>query len=83
MAIVAATQRMRSGVQRAKSTVVRIMPAMMITPPIVGVPCFTRCVCGPSARTCWPMPSLRMRRMNDGMRSAVMRHETKKDTNTW
>ena len=27
----------------------------MMTPPMVGVPCFTRWLSGPSARTCWPM----------------------------
>ena len=27
----------------------------MMTPPMVGVPCFTRWLSGPSARTCWPI----------------------------
>ena len=35
---------------------VKTMTAMsMMTPPIVGVPCFTRWLWGPSARTCWPI----------------------------
>ncbi len=27
----------------------------MISPPMVGVPAFFRCVCGPSSRICWVM----------------------------
>ena len=79
---VAQTHRMRSGVQRASRTVVSRSPTSMMTPPMVGVPCFTRWVCGPSARTCWPMPSLRMTRMNAGMSTAVRRPATNTATNT-
>ncbi len=38
----------------------------MSTPPIVGVPCLTRCPWGPSARTCWPMLRNRSRRIHSG-----------------
>ena len=30
-------------------------PLKMSAPPIVGVPALTRCVCGPSSRTDWPI----------------------------
>ena len=81
--MVATTHRIMSGVHWAKSTQVTSTPARMMTPPIVGVPCFTRCVCGPSARTCWPMPSLRMSLMKGGMSRAVMRPATIRVTKTW
>ncbi len=32
------------------------MPAMIISPPMVGVPAFLKWVCGPSARIGWPLP---------------------------
>ncbi len=32
------------------------MPQSIISPPMVGVPAFLKCVCGPSARIGWPLP---------------------------
>ena len=32
------------------------MPDRIISPPMVGVPAFLKCVCGPSARIGWPLP---------------------------
>ena len=46
---------------------VRNTPRSITAPPMVGVPCFTRWRCGPSARICWPMPPLFIMRMNAGM----------------
>ena len=44
-----------------------IVAARMISrPPIVGVPCFARCVCGPSSRMCCPNSFLRRNPMNVG-----------------
>ena len=83
VATVAQTQRMRSGVQLANRTQVASAPRSITTPPMVGVPCFTRCVWGPSARTCWPMPSLRMSLMNGFRKMAVMMPATNTATNTW
>ena len=37
------------------TSVKTITATSMMTPPIVGVPCFTRWLWGPSARTCWPI----------------------------
>lgn len=34
------------------------MPDRIISPPMVGVPAFLKCVCGPSARIGWPLPCL-------------------------
>ena len=31
------------------------MPIRISTPPMVGVPDLTKCVCGPSVRTAWPI----------------------------
>ena len=45
----------------------------MMTPPIVGVPCFTRWLSGPSARTCWPMWLDFRNRIHAGM-SAIGEH---------
>ena len=40
---------------------------MIISPPMVGVPFFARCDCGPSARIGWPLPCLiRSEAMIDG-----------------
>ena len=33
-----------------------MMPARIISPPMVGVPAFLKCVCGPSARIGCPLP---------------------------
>ena len=38
----------------------------MRSPPIVGVPCFTTCAAGPSARICWPRFLVRRTSMNFG-----------------
>jgi hypothetical protein len=40
----------------------------MSAPPMVGVPAFLWCVCGPSARMTWPICLLCSRRMNQGAR---------------
>ena len=45
--------------------------ASMMTPPMVGVPCFTRWLSGPSARTCWPMWLERRKRIHTGMSAMV------------
>ena len=34
------------------------MPDKIINPPMVGVPFFARCDCGPSVRIGWPLPCL-------------------------
>ena len=52
---------------------VKTMTAMsMMTPPIVGVPCFTRWLWGPSARTCWPMWLVFRKRIQAGMSTMVI-----------
>src|SRR3954451_18327044 len=40
----------------------------MISPPMVGVPAFARCSCGPSSRMCWPNSLTRRYSMNFGPR---------------
>src|SRR3954447_19557040 len=40
----------------------------MISPPIVGVPAFAWCSCGPSSRMCWPNSFTRRYSMNFGPR---------------
>ena len=42
------------------------MATMMSAPPIVGVPFFERCDCGPSSRTTWPICFFCSSRMNHG-----------------
>ena len=54
---VARTAMTRSMVQEACRAQVSTVPTRMTAPPIVGVPCFCRWRCGPSALTCWPTPS--------------------------
>ena len=39
---------------------------MINSPPIVGVPAFARCVCGPSCRMTWPIWNSRSRRIRIG-----------------
>ena len=39
----------------AHSSVVIAIDTRISAPPIVGVPAFARCVCGPSSRTAWPI----------------------------
>ena len=48
-------QRLAVGAPTEASKVTTTTAMSMMTPPIVGVPCFTRWLWGPSARTCWPM----------------------------
>ena len=48
------------------------MPMMNISPPMVGVPCLIRWRLGPSARTCWPMPSTLSSLIHHGMSSSAM-----------
>ena len=43
----------------------------MMTPPMVGVPCFTKWLWGPSARTCWPIWLVRRKRIHAGMSTMV------------
>ena len=44
-----------SGVGWPTTSAVRMTETSMMTPPMVGVPCFTKWLSGPSARTCWPI----------------------------
>src|SRR6185312_11927985 len=48
------TQTKRLSRSAHKSVVIAI-ETRISAPPIVGVPAFVRCVCGPSLRTDWPM----------------------------
>ena len=41
-----------SGVGWPTTSAVRMTETSMMTPPMVGVPCFTKWLSGPSARTC-------------------------------
>ena len=50
---------------------------------MVGVPCFTRWRCGPSARICWPTPSLLMNLMNTGIRTSTMTAANAMAMKTW
>ncbi len=52
---VAANSTNVSGVGMPMTSAVAMTATSMMTPPMVGVPCFTRWLSGPSARTCWPM----------------------------
>ena len=83
VASVASTATMRSGVHLARSATVSTTPARMMTPPMVGVPCLTRWLCGPSARICWPMPSFLSSRMKGGMARPVTMAATAMAMNTW
>ncbi len=53
-------------VSSAQSSVGITVARTISTPPMVGVPCLPRCVCGPSVRTTWPTFSIRSRRMIGG-----------------
>ena len=64
-----------------KSTVITMAMSMM-TPPMVGVPCFTKWLCGPSARTCWPICVRVSRRIQAGMSAMVKAVATMKPRNT-
>ena len=64
-----------------QSNVVTAIETRMSAPPMVGVPAFARCVCGPSSRTAWPIfirvsqAITRGPTMNE-MNSAVMQPST-------
>src|SRR4051794_9290408 len=53
------SERTRKGTQ---------IEAKTISPPIVGVPAFVWCSCGPSSRMCWPNSRTRRNSMNLGPR---------------
>jgi hypothetical protein len=64
-----------------QSSVVMAMAIRIRTPPMVGVPDLTRCVCGPSLRTAWPIFLAASQRMTRGpaakeMSSAVIAAST-------
>ena len=46
------------------------MAVRISEPPMVGVPFFTKCVCGPSWRTAWPTFSAVSLRMAQGPKSS-------------
>ena len=52
---VAASSTNVSGVGMPTNSATAMTAISMMTPPMVGVPCFTRWLSGPSARTCWPI----------------------------
>ena len=68
---VAPDRRNVSGDGPARRTMVMATAISMITPPMVGVPCLTRWLCGPSARTCWPIWLERNERIHSGMIAMV------------
>ena len=80
---VTTTASTSAGVHWATSPQATSTPTRMMMPPIVGVPCFTRWRCGPSARICWPTPSWRMSRMKSGMSAQVTRAAMPMARNTW
>ena len=51
------------------------MAVKMMIPPIVGVPAFAWCSCGPSSRMCWPNSRARRNWMNLGDRKMQMSSE--------
>ena len=63
--------RARGGAPPEARSVKAITATSMMTPPMVGVPCFTRWLWGPSARTCWPMWLVRRKRIHAGMSTMV------------
>ena len=79
---VAMTRANVSGEGEPMSSTVTTTAISMISPPIVGVPCFTRWLSGPSARTCWPIWYERSARMNAGMRAIVITMESTTARNT-
>ena len=63
----------RLAVSRSESTRYGIEIARKrISPPIVGVPAFAWCSCGPSSRICWPNSLTRRYSMNFGPRKIVI-----------
>src|SRR5450759_1239202 len=60
-----------------------VTTSRMSTPPMVGVPCLTRCPCGPSARTCCPMLRNRTRRIQNGNSAPATTIATMTARNTW
>ena len=67
----ATTNDQVSGVRYPTSKMAMTMATSMMMPPIVGVPCFTRWVCGPSARTCWPIWLDFRKRIHGGISTMV------------
>src|SRR5579885_2136476 len=55
---------------------------MITRPPIVGVPCFSRCRFGPSSRICWPNSLRRRKAMNVGPLRIAMIIATSAATST-
>ena len=49
------TSGVTGGMPQLIETVAKLTETSMMTPPMVGVPCFTKWLSGPSARTCWPI----------------------------
>ncbi len=62
-AVVAQTKTFRASHQKIVGT--RTL-SRMSAPPMVGVPCFLKCVAGPSSRTIWPICFFWSSRMNHG-----------------
>ena len=79
----ASMAQMRSGVHGDMMAQVTTTASSMTTPPMVGVPCFTRWRLGPSALTCWPIFSCFMRRMKKGMRTMTTIAARPAERNTW
>ena len=73
--------------RRALGMPTRKMEAVIMSkitmPPIVGVPCFTRWPCGPSARTCWPIWRTFSRRIHSGITTMVSAMEMMNAKNIW
>jgi hypothetical protein len=67
-AVVASTKGLR---RSAQSTVGTSNESKMSAPPMVGVPAFTRCDSGPSARMTWPICFRFSSRMNHGASTNV------------
>ena len=71
-----------SGVGWPTTSAVRMTAISMMTPPMVGVPCFTRWLSGPSARTCWPIWLDFRNLIHAGMSAMVSTMATTMPTNT-
>ena len=71
-----------SGVGWPTTSAVRITETSMMTPPMVGVPCFTKWLSGPSARTCWPIWLDLRNLIHAGMSTMVTAMATTMATNT-
>ena len=82
MANVATSAAISSKDGSATSSTVATMATIMTTPPIVGVPCFTRWLCGPSARTCCPIWVRVSSLIHAGISTMVMAAASTKPRNT-